>query len=301
VVATIRLRTGGIQLGLRRPAVGSPLNLSCRASPIRPFRLNWLAQKRLGRTPAVKQRQLEAALKRSNADAASPTMDQACSRVGARRGSLLELFQKGLSTDAHAAGTISYGNGYAWLDNLNQQGQTKYYYCGPAAVSELSYSMVAPGATQGTVAGPMHTDQNLQTYAGDEVTGINQYVGRPIFGSNWYGWVSLPDPPSTTQQNDFWNRVVADIRWSSAGLIGDAYELAGYDHLDGHPKNETIRHYIQLGGYNYQNVPREVYYTDSATTSWQWDSLFVQGAVPAYNWIGSDRLTIILGGLGYIW
>ena len=252
----------------------------------------------VGADPAIKQQQLDAALKRSTADAASPTMDQACSSVGARRGSLLELFQKSLGTNAHAAGTISYGNGYAWLDNLNQQGQTKSYYCGPAAVSELSTSMVAPAVSQATAAPYMHTDQYGQTYASDETNGANQYVGRPVFGANFYLWVSLPDPPSTTQKNDFWNRVVSDVRWASAGVIGDAYEVANYDHLPGHP-NLTIRHYIQIGGYNYQQGPKEIYYSDSATTMKNWDSRW--GTVPPFSWIGSDRLAIILGGLGYIW
>jgi len=145
---------------------------------------------------ALKEKRRAATLARADAGTGGLTMDQACGALGAKRGSLLQRFQNTLGTVAAASGSISYGNNWAWLNNLNQQNQTKSYYCGPAAVSEASYSMNAPAASQGTVATPMHTDQNGQTYAGDELNGTNQFVGsrtHPVVNSGRIsGTVLLP-------------------------------------------------------------------------------------------------------------
>ena len=250
---------------------------------------------------ALKEKRRAATLARADAGTGGLTMDQACGALGAKRGSLLQRFQNTLGTVAAASGSISYGNNWAWLNNLNQQNQTKSYYCGPAAVSEASYSMNAPAASQGTVATPMHTDQNGQTYAGDELNGTNQFVGRPVFGFNFYVWVSLPDPPSSQQRTDFWNRVITDVRYDWSALVGDAWEMPGGPHLEGHPDIE-IRHYIQLGGYSSDQGPLLVYYSDSANSMHTTFATRVwTQTVPAYQWIDNTKLTTILGGLGYIW
>lgn len=232
------------------------------------------------------------ALEKSGLEPSTVTMDAACSSVGARRGSLWQRFNTAaaIGTTALASDTASYGSGYAWLNNFNQQGQANSYYCGPATVAESS-TTEAVGVSQSTAASYMGTNSN-GTDTGSMTSGMVHYIGQPVFGYTFYGWVSVPYSPTQTDKNTFMSNLSGDIqKYLAAPVAGDAWEAAGGPHLNGHPANQTIFHYFEIGGWNTNNST--TYYADSATSIWS--------TVPAYSWFDAWTMVVILGGRGYIW
>jgi Peptidase_C39 like family len=193
---------------------------------------------------------------------------------------------------SHAAATT--GSGYGWVDNLNQQGQQRSYWCGPATVSEVAYSMYYDGrgaipVSQSTAASYMGTTTD-GTSVGAFVNGLNAYVGRPVAGWNWYAFVWLSYSPTSTERSNFVSYLEFDVdRGWPVG--GDAWEEAYGPHLKGHPYNQTIFHYVELGGYG--SYGGSIYYADSATTVWS--------TVPPYSWFDMQTMITILGGRGYAW
>jgi hypothetical protein len=174
---------------------------------------------------------------------------------------------------------------------MYQYPQITNWYCGPAVVSEMSATV--PGSSpynlnQNTVATYMGTTTNGTNYA-QETNGLNHYVGIPDFNWAYYGMAWMSDPPTTQQKADFSNRLAQDVSQSSP-IAGLAYEVAGGPHLVGHPVNQNIGHWIEIGGYN----STQVWYADSATSVWP-------NTVPTYSWFDTSTMEIILGGAGYIW
>jgi hypothetical protein len=202
------------------------------------------------------------------------------------------LAQIGDALSSHAAATT--GSGYGWVDNLNQQGQQLSYWCGPATVSETAYSMYYDGrgaipVSQSTAASYMGTTTDGTT-VGAFVNGLNAYVGRPVAGWNWYAFVWLSYNPTATERSNFVSYLEFDVdRGWPVG--GDAWEEAYGPHLKGHPYNQTIFHYVELGGYG--SYGGSIYYADSATTVWS--------TVPPYSWFDMQTMITILGGRGYAW
>jgi hypothetical protein len=221
---------------------------------------------------------------------ATPDLSDACASTGAKRGSLFDQFRNSLSgSSALAHDSVGYNAGYWWLNGLNQQGQINGYYCGPASVSESSYTE-GVGISQSTAGSWMGTTTN-GTDTGAETNGMNHFVGVPVYGWNFYGWVNVPYTPSSSDATTFWNNLEYDISANvGSTLVGDAYEVVNGPHLVGHP-NENIFHYFEIGGWS-TNVS-QVYYADSATTVWS--------TVPAYSWFDQWTMVVILGGRGYIW
>jgi hypothetical protein len=173
---------------------------------------------------------------------------------------------------------------------MYQYAQVTSYFCGPAVVSEMSAT--TPGTSpynldQWTAANYMGTTTGGTNYA-QETNGLNHFVGIPDFGWGFYGMAWMSDPPSAQQDTDFSNHLAADVAQSSP-VAGLAYEVAGGPHLVGHPVNQTIGHWLQIGGYN----ASQVWYSDSATSVWS--------SVPRYSWFDTNTMEIILGGAGYIW
>jgi hypothetical protein len=190
-----------------------------------------------------------------------------------------------------------------FLVGQNQQGQLNGYYCGPAAEAEIM-GLFYVTYDQNTQASYLRT-----TTGGTAWSGVNANIpapwptGYPMrdvldyeydvnLGSNpSYLVAGLPYTPSQTDINNYINRMTADVSnyWP---VIGDAWEVAGYAHLTGHPKNQTIYHWFTIIGYH--NYGNQTWYEDSATTVWS--------TVPAYT-SNFDTPTIvgILGGRGYIY
>jgi hypothetical protein len=237
---------------------------------------------------AEKQRRISA-MSHTPVTTSNLSMDAACGSSGAQRGSLLQQFQNSLGTAADAHAGVDTGYGWAYLNALNQQGQINGYYCGPASVSESSYTE-GVGVSQSTAGSWMGTNSN-GTGTTAETNGMNNFVGVPVYGWNFYGWVSVPYTPSSADATTFWNNLQSDISPSvGSTLVGDAYEVVNGPHLNGHP-NQNIFHYFEIGGWNTNSS--QVYYADSATTVWS--------TVPAYSWFDQWTMVVILGGRGYIW
>ena len=259
-------------LDARNPAAVADMQRAAAASPTRAEKMQRMSA--MSHTPST---------------TSSLSMDAACGSSGAQRGSLFERFQRLLGTSALAHDTVTAGTNYAWLDNLNQQGQINGYYCGPASVSESSYTEGAP-VSQQTAGSWMGTNTN-GTGTTAETNGMNHFVGMPVYGWNFYGWVSVPYTPSSSDATTFWNDLEGDIQPAvGSTLVGDAYEVVNGPHLVGHP-NQNIFHYFEIGGW--ATYDSEVYYADSATTVWS--------SVPAYSWFDQWTMVVILGGRGYIW
>lgn len=183
------------------------------------------------------------------------------------------------------------GPGYAWVDGLVQQGQQTSYWCGPATVSEIAWTVPGPSnVNQATAASYMGTTQANGTDVGAMVNGMNHYVGVPDYGWNFYGFVGMDDNPTSAQRTYFLSNLQSDVS-TGTPIAGDAWEVPGGPHLIGHPQNQQIFHYFEIGGWNTNYST--VYYADSATTVWS--------SVPAYSWEDTYTVETILGGRGYIW
>ena len=102
----------------------------------------------------------------------------------------------------------------------------------------------------------------------------------PDFGWNFYGMAWMSDPPSAAQNSDFVNHLAADVAVNSP-IAGLAYEVPGGPHLVGHPVNQNIGHWFEIGGYN----PTQVWYADSAASVWS--------SVPRYSWFSTSTMEII--------
>jgi hypothetical protein len=194
------------------------------------------------------------------------------------------------AVSACAGSAKSLVGGTAQISWMYQYAQVTSYFCGPAVVSEMSATV--PGTSpynldQTTVANYMGTNGNGTSYS-QETVGLNHYVGVPDFNWNFYGMAWLSNPPTAAQNTDFVNHLAADVAVSSP-IAGLAYEVPGGPHLVGHPVNQSIGHWFEIGGYS----PTQVWYADSATSVWS--------SVPRYSWFSTSTMEIILGGAGYIW
>ena len=207
---------------------------------------------------------------------------------------------KSSSLSAAASATATSG-----LIGKDQQGQINGYYCGPAAVKEAMGLWGDPTFTQAGEASLLKTTSS----AGTAWSGVNANVpaqfltGHPVrdvleyqvfhewsYDAN-YSVVTVPYTPTSTDINNYIARLKSDVNYGQP-LVGDAWEVAGYAHLTGHPKNQTIFHWFTIIGY--QSSGANTSYEDSATTIWT--------TVPAYTLnFSTSTLVLILGGRGYVW
>jgi len=165
------------------------------------------------------------------------------------------------------------------------------YYCGPATVSESTYTEGVP-VDQPTAGSYMGTNSTDGTSASSMTSGMQHFVGYPVYGWYWYVWVGVPYYPSSNDLSTFLQNLQTDI-YSGMPVASDAYEVAGGPHLNGHPTDQTIFHYVETAGWWNYNGEDLVYYADSATTLWS--------SVPPYSWLDAWTFVVILGGRGYIW
>jgi hypothetical protein len=186
------------------------------------------------------------------------------------------------------------GSGYGYISWMYQYGQIASYYCGPATLEGISSTVPGPsplGLNQDTSAAYMGTTADSGTSYSQMVDGLNQYVGVPDFGWNFYAYVWMDYTPTSTQRSAFLAAVQTDVDYNNTPIAANSWEEAGYAHLPGHPVNETIFHWFEIGGWD--TNASKVWMADSATTVWS--------AVPAYSWFDTYTMGTILGGRGYAW
>ncbi len=181
------------------------------------------------------------------------------------------------------------GSGYAYLSPLNQQGEQRTYWCGPATVSMVAWTVPGPSNVyQPAAASWMGTDTS-GTSESQETSGLNHFVGNPDYGWNFYGFVAMNGSPTSSQRATFLADLKTDVSLNSP-VAGDAWEVVNGPHLVGHP-NQQIFHWFEIGGWNTNTG--KVYYADPATSVWS--------TVPPYSWFSTYTLETILGGRGYAW
>lgn len=223
----------------------------------------------LGKTGAATARDWKMGL-RAGADRVAST---ACARTAA---------QPNTATDTVIGGLVH------WT-------QITDWFCGPAVVSEMSGSVPGPSSGHlsqndaakfmGTTAAAGTTDEAMKN-------GLNHFVGQPDFGRDFYAFVWVSDNPTPAERTNFVNNLHTDIGVYSP-VAGNVWEVAGGPHLKGHPQNQEIFHYIQIGGYNSDSS--QVYYSDSAQNITGWPT------VPNFSWFNTSTMVILLGGRGYVW
>jgi hypothetical protein len=179
--------------------------------------------------------------------------------------------------------------GAVWIDGLAQQGQANWYFCGPATLAEVASTIGHP-VSQGTAAAWMGTNPQDGTTVAAMTNGLNHFVGQIVAHRDYYEFAWLDYAPTADQRSAFVQRLEYDVQhgWP---LAGDAWEVPGGPHLVGHPPNQELFHWFEIGGYGPNGA--SVYYADSATTLWS--------GVQPYSWYDTQTLVTILGGRGYAW
>lgn len=187
--------------------------------------------------------------------------------------------------------------GENWV-GLVQQPQQTYYYCGPAAASEV-LGVRGVNVSQGTLAGNSYLKTNA-----DGGTNWSPQVMQPtlntLTNSGYYVPVNGSGGGGGGFSSSTWQ---SDLTWdvdNGWAIAGNTVEYSGSQnpHLVGHPANLTIYHWI--GIYGYQNYGNFTMYADSihGTNFWpSWD-----GNVPAYTTdYPSSTMTTLLNGRGFVW
>jgi hypothetical protein len=179
----------------------------------------------------------------------------------------------------------------------NQSPQITSYYCGPAAVHE-ALGALGVSLSQTAAAAALHTSGSGTGWSigGTSPSGypvpdvLNRYQSR-----NYYVPQSVSSATSSAI-NAYESDLRTDIASVKAPLIGDAWEVPGGYHLEGHPGNAQIFHWFEIRGY--QNSGASTMYEDSVhgATSISWS-----GNVPAYSTMASSKIVSIISGRGYVW
>jgi hypothetical protein len=179
----------------------------------------------------------------------------------------------------------------------NQTPQITSYYCGPATVHEALNS-VGVGMSQQTAADHLNTTTAGTAWSGGG-TSPSGYPVPDVLNHhetrNYYVPQSVPsDGPSAVDQYE--QDLTYDIYAVGAPTVGDAYEVPGGAHLNGHPKDRQILHWFDIRGYTDSGA--STMYEDSvhSATSVTW-----YAGVPAYSTLSSSRIVTLVEGRGYIW
>jgi hypothetical protein len=202
------------------------------------------------------------------------------------------------SPDA-TCGTRCGGGGYPASASFtgNQTPQITSYYCGPAAVHEALNS-VGVGMSQQTAADHLNTTTAGTAWSGGG-TSPSGYPVPDVLNHhetrNYYVPQSVSfDGSSAVDQYE--QDLTYDIYAVGAPAVGNAYEIPGGAHLNGHPKDRQILHWFDIRGYTDSGA--STMYEDSVhdATSVSW-----YGGVPAYSTLASSKIVTIVEGRGYIW
>jgi hypothetical protein len=179
----------------------------------------------------------------------------------------------------------------------NQTPQATSYWCGPAAVHE-ALDALGVSLSQSSAAAALHTTTDGTAWSG----GGTSPSGYPVpdvmnrYQSRIY-YVPQPVSSATSSAIGTYQRdLEMDIAGLRAPLIGDAWEVPGGYHLNGHPGNAQIFHWFEIRGY--YGSGGHTLYEDSVhgATSISWS-----GSVPAYSDLPSYQIVSIVGQRGYVW
>ena len=168
---------------------------------------------------------------------------------------------------------------------------------GPASVHE-ALDALGVSLSQSAAAAALHTTTLGTAWSGGGTSPsgypvpdvLNRYQSR-----NYYVPQSVGSATSGAI-NLYENDLESDIGAIRAPLVGDAWEVPGGYHLNGHPPNQQIFHWFEIRGYF--GSGGTTLYEDSVhgATSISWS-----GNVPAYSNLPSSQIVSILGGRGYVW
>jgi len=179
----------------------------------------------------------------------------------------------------------------------NQSPQITSYYCGPAAVHE-ALGALGVSLSQSAAATALHTTTAGTAWSGGGTSPsgypvpdvMNRYQGRNYYAPQYVA--SATSSAISTYEND----LMYDISVIRAPVIGDAWEVPGGSHLNGHPGYLQIFHWFEIRGYF--GSGGSTLYEDSVhgATSISWS-----GNVPAYSNLPSSQIVTIVSGRGYVW
>ncbi|HBM79738.1 MAG TPA: hypothetical protein DD426_02690 [Clostridiaceae bacterium] len=177
-----------------------------------------------------------------------------------------------------------------FIFDLYQEPQQKSYYCGPATACMIIKAK-SISITQSQAAASLGTEIDKETPWYRSAS-----VGYPMANTlNSYESTSWYIPYGTNvEAATFLDHVVFDID-HDYGVAGDANEVKGGPHLNGHP-DQNIFHWFAIDGYT-DNMAN-VHYADpvSGASSISWS-----GNVPQYSKIYYQTLATIVDGRGIIW
>ena len=263
-----------------------------RPDPESANRIDPITMAAMAAADLTEKRALDGKLKRGSVTVLPDRATLVRECLGLGRPSALSNVLADLTAVSPAAASV--GPGYAWVDFLNQQAQGANEWCGPATVSEVANTMynnarLSNPVSQSTAASYMGTNVD-GTSVTNLLDGLNNYVGLPVSGINWYRFVWVSMSPQPADKTTFINNLDFDVTrgWPVAG---DAWEEINQPHLLNHPPNQLVKHWFEVGGYS--NYGDSTYYMDSAMTVWP--------AVQAYNWFDTWTMILIFGGFGYAW
>ena len=185
----------------------------------------------------------------------------------------------------------------AYVSYLNQQGQQTWFWCGPSTVSEMATTFANVGritgpVSQATAASYMGTDSTNGTSAAGLTAGLNNYVGVPVYGWNFFLRVNLDYNPTQAQRDTWLRNLDYDVVTQGTPDASVMWEGFNGPHLVGHPNQAgDIFHIVETGGYSGYGI--SAYYADSATTVWS--------GVQPFSWYNMYDFVSIMGGRGYDW
>lgn len=186
-------------------------------------------------------------------------------------------------------------------------------YCGPAAVEMVNNAAGLPSITQAAAADLLETDSDGTDWTRYYMTEYTLYLkpgswatGHPMADTlnylfndpNKYVQYELSDNPTSLEKADFEADLVTEIDYLQEAMVGDAWEYPNLPHLNGHPLDYEIFHWLPI--YGYGSSGDTAWYMDSvygATGSW---TLKYNISGPTQN-ISTSKLATILGGRGYVW
>lgn len=197
-------------------------------------------------------------------------------------------------------GSCTNGGSYPSSASLvaNQMPQATSYWCGPASVHE-ALDALGVSLSQSAAATALRTTATGTAWSGAGTSPsnypvpdvMNRYQNR-----NYYVPQAVGSPATSSAISAYESDLGYDVGAIRAPMIGDAWEVPGGYHLNGHPPGEQIFHWFEIRGY--YGSGGTTLYEDSVHGA---SSISWSANVPAYSNLPSSQIVSILGGRGYVW
>lgn len=187
--------------------------------------------------------------------------------------------------------------------NLTQQPQANWYYCGPAAASEILNALGA-NYSQSFVAGSPNYPGTYLTTAYNGQTPWSPYVMGPTLNNLQSKLYYATQPGSGVQLSQWENDLVTDVSGYGQPIAGNTVEnynngngpfLTGHQYAPG--SAFPLGHWIAI--YGYTNYGQGSTYADSISGDqwiWSWAA-----NVPPYSTINSSDMNTLLQTMGFVW